>query len=93
MSGEAVDVSVVVPLLNEERTVAELVTRICAVFDRRRERFELLLVDDGSHDATAARLREIEAEDPRVRVFEFTRYLARPLRSPAGSSRRADASS
>lgn len=73
MSGEAVDVSVVVPLLNEERTVAELVTRICAVFDRRRERFELLLVDDGSRDATAARLREIEAEDPRVRVFEFTR--------------------
>ena len=73
MSAEAVDVSVVVPLLNEERTVAELVTRICAVFDRRRERFELLLVDDGSRDATAARLREIEAEDPRVRVFEFTR--------------------
>ncbi|MCX5739757.1 MAG: WbqC family protein, partial [Proteobacteria bacterium] len=73
MSGEVVDVSVVVPLLNEASTVAELVTRICAVFDRRRERFELLLIDDGSHDATAARLREIEAEDPRVRVFEFTR--------------------
>ncbi len=73
MSGEAIDVSVVVPLLNEESSVTELVTRICAVFDRRRERFELLLVDDGSLDATAARLREIEADDPRVRVFEFTR--------------------
>ena len=32
-----------------------------------------MLIDDGSRDSTAARLRELEASDPRVRVFEFTR--------------------
>jgi undecaprenyl-phosphate 4-deoxy-4-formamido-L-arabinose transferase len=67
------DVSIVVPLLDEERSVAELVRRTCATLEARRLRFELILVDDGSRDGTAARLRELEAEDARVRVFEFTR--------------------
>jgi undecaprenyl-phosphate 4-deoxy-4-formamido-L-arabinose transferase len=73
MSVDAIDVSVVVPFLDEERTVAEMATRVRAVLERRRTRFELLLVDDGSRDATAARLRELEAEDARIRVFELTR--------------------
>ena len=67
------DVSIVVPLLDEERTIAELIRRTSAVFEARRQSFELIAVDDGSRDQTAARLREIEADDPRVRVFEFTR--------------------
>lgn len=66
-------VSIVVPFLNEQASVAEMVRRTCAVLEARRASFELILVDDGSRDATAAKLREIEAEDPRVRVFEFTR--------------------
>jgi undecaprenyl-phosphate 4-deoxy-4-formamido-L-arabinose transferase len=70
---DAIDVSVVVPLLDEERNVAELVNRIRDALERRRASFELLLIDDGSRDATAARLREFEADDARVRVFEFTR--------------------
>lgn len=73
MTRAALDVSIVVPLLDEERTAAELVRRTCAALGARRLSFELILVDDGSRDATAAILREIEAEEPRVRVFEFTR--------------------
>jgi undecaprenyl-phosphate 4-deoxy-4-formamido-L-arabinose transferase len=66
-------VSVVVPLLDEERTIDELVRRICATLEARRLAFELILIDDGSRDATAARIREVESEDVRVRAFEFTR--------------------
>lgn len=72
-SEQSLDVSVVVPLLDEEGTVTELVQRTSATLAARRLRFELILVDDGSRDATAMKLREIEAEDARVRVFEFTR--------------------
>jgi undecaprenyl-phosphate 4-deoxy-4-formamido-L-arabinose transferase len=64
---------VVVPLLDEERTIDELVRRICATLEARRLAFELILIDDGSRDATAARIREVESEDVRVRAFEFTR--------------------
>lgn len=73
MSAAQPDVSVVVPFLDEERSVLEMVRRTRDALDARRLAFELILVDDGSRDATAARLRELEAEDPRIRVFEFTR--------------------
>jgi len=67
------DVSVVTPFLDEERSVLEMVRRTRDALEARRVSFELILVDDGSRDATAARLRELEAGDPRIRVFEFTR--------------------
>jgi len=66
-------VSVVVPLLNEERTVRELAARTAATLEACGLAFELILVDDGSRDATPRLLRELEAADPRVRGFELTR--------------------
>jgi undecaprenyl-phosphate 4-deoxy-4-formamido-L-arabinose transferase len=66
-------VSVVVPLLNEAATVDELVARIVATLEAGHHRFELILVDDGSSDGTGERLREHEAEDGRLRVFQFSR--------------------
>ena len=73
MSADAIDVSVVVPLLNEEGTLEELVTRIRATLAPRAERFEIVLVDDGSRDRTREILRRLESGDPAVRVFELTR--------------------
>lgn len=69
----SIDASIVVPFLDEEKSVVELVRRTRATLEARRTEFELILVDDGSRDGTASKLRELEAEDPRVRVFEFTR--------------------
>ncbi len=74
MSAEpAPQISVVVPLLNEATTLDELVVRLRATLEAAQLNFELVLVDDGSTDGTRARLREHEAEDPRLRVYEFSR--------------------
>lgn len=73
MSLDQVDVSVVVPLLNEEATLEELVTRLKAVLSARGGRHEIVLVDDGSQDRTREILRRLETGDPAVRVFELTR--------------------
>jgi len=64
--------SVVVPVYNEEKTVADLVARVRqAPFD-----MEILLVDDGSTDGTGAVLRELE-EPPVVRVFSQPRNMGK----------------
>ena len=73
MSADGIDVSVVVPLLDEEQTVEELVARIGRVLSQRGCRYEILLVDDGSRDRTREILRRLEREDPAIRVFELTR--------------------
>ena len=50
-------ISVVVPVYNEEANVAELAERVGAALAGRE--FVLIVIDDGSSDATAAKLAEI----------------------------------
>ena len=60
--------SVVVPVHNEEGNVAPLVGEIVAAL-RGRADFEIVYVDDASKDATLARLRELQAAVPELRVI------------------------
>lgn len=59
--------SVVVPIHNEEHNLRPLVADIIAALEPMRRPFEILLVDDGSTDGSAAVLGELEVGDPRVR--------------------------
>ena len=58
------DLSVVVPLYNEEESLPELVEQLLTALRPIGECFELVLVNDGSTDATAAVLERISAEVP-----------------------------
>jgi polyisoprenyl-phosphate glycosyltransferase len=74
--------SVAAPVYNEEATVEE--------FHRRLSRalaglpYELILVDDGSTDATAAILARLAAEDPAVRVIRLSRNFGHQAAITAG---------
>jgi glycosyltransferase involved in cell wall biosynthesis len=59
-------ISVVVPVHDEEENLAPLHQEICDAL--KDEALELVLVDDGSRDGSLARMRELAARDPRVRV-------------------------
>jgi len=61
--------SVIAPCFNEEANVDPLVDRMIAAFDALNVPAELLLVDDGSRDATWERVSARAAVDPRVRGF------------------------
>lgn len=61
------DLSLVIPLFNEEDNVANLVEEACRVLEGRD--FEIVLVDDGSTDATVARI----PRQANVRVIEFAK--------------------
>lgn len=66
MSGSP-QLSVVVPVHNEEDNVAPLVGEILAAL-RGRVDFEIVYVDDASRDATLQRLRDLQAATPELRV-------------------------
>jgi glycosyltransferase involved in cell wall biosynthesis len=78
------DLSVVVPLYNEEAAVEPLyqaVTAVCAELERS---YELVLVDDGSTDGTYAALARIADHDPRVKVIHFGRNFGQTAAMAAG---------
>jgi succinoglycan biosynthesis protein ExoA len=66
-----VDVSVLVPVLNEERHIRETVAAMQA--QRFDGTVELLFADGGSTDATREILHELAERDPRIRVFDNPR--------------------
>ena len=59
-------VSVIVPAYNAEATLGDTLASVRA---QSLERFEAIVVDDGSTDATAAIARRAAAEDPRIRLL------------------------
>ncbi len=61
--------SIVVPALNEEDNVGPLVDEVQQTLDPAGITFELIIVDDGSTDATLPRLRELAQSRPWLRVL------------------------
>jgi glycosyltransferase involved in cell wall biosynthesis len=57
------ELSLVVPIFNEEESVGPLVDRICTAMTRYPSRWELILVDDGSTDATLVNARKHVGRD------------------------------
>ncbi|HSF41099.1 MAG TPA: glycosyltransferase family 2 protein [Thermoanaerobaculia bacterium] len=78
------DLSVVVPLYNEEESVVALYEEIRAAADGLGKDYEIVLVDDGSGDATVPKLREIADRDPRVRIVRFRRNYGQSAALQAG---------
>jgi undecaprenyl-phosphate 4-deoxy-4-formamido-L-arabinose transferase len=70
---ESVDLSVIVPLLNEAPTLEELAGRLFTTLDRLGKSYEVIFVDDGSTDATAQILKHLYDLHPAVRVIRLNR--------------------
>ncbi|MBK6614851.1 glycosyltransferase family 2 protein [Ottowia sp.] len=83
----APDVSIVVPIYNEVDNLPDLVARIGAAMARQPLRFELLAVDDGSTDGSAARLRELAAATPWLRPVFLARNYGQSSALQAGFDR------
>lgn len=77
-------ISVVIPVFDEAENVADLHREITASLEAHGRPYEVLFVDDGSRDATLARLAEIEASDPRVRVLRLRRNFGQTAAFSAG---------
>jgi glycosyltransferase involved in cell wall biosynthesis len=67
------DVSVVIPLLNEEESLTELYNWLKKVFDAQKWSHEILFIDDGSTDGSWSVIKHLSAQDSCVRGIKFLR--------------------
>jgi len=79
-----VDLSIVVPIYNEEESIALLYERVTAALANTALVYELLLVDDGSSDRSFLLLKDIAAQDQRVKVIRFRRNFGQTAAMAAG---------
>jgi dolichol-phosphate mannosyltransferase len=78
------ELSVVIPIYNEEENLSELYSRLVRVLDGAQSDFELVVVDDGSRDKSVQILKELEASDKRVVVIELARNFGHQVAITAG---------
>jgi dolichol-phosphate mannosyltransferase len=84
--------SVVVPVLNEERNVPEMANRVRKVLDADTIDWELIFIDDGSTDSTPWQLAELNATDARIKAVHLSRNFGHQaaislgLRAAAGDA-------
>lgn len=68
-SQESLFLTVVIPAFNEEKNLSQSVMALIEKLSTFVPSFELLVVDDASHDRTGAIADQLASNDPRVRVF------------------------
>ncbi len=74
------DISVVIPLLNEEESLPELESWIRRVMDENKFSYEIIFVDDGSTDASWHIIQNLSKNNPNIKALRFRRNYGK---SPA----------
>src|SRR5262245_11193152 len=78
------EISVVVPLHDEQENLAELHRRLTAVLEGLGVAYEILLVDDGSRDATPRMIGRLQESDPTVCALHLSRNFGHQAAVSAG---------
>ncbi len=73
-------ISIIIPVYNEEKSVAELHGEIKAVMDKLAYAYEIIFIDDGSSDGTLTELKKLVP----VKVLSFTRNFGKSQALQAG---------
>ncbi|MFN2227982.1 MAG: glycosyltransferase family 2 protein [Anaerolineae bacterium] len=81
------DISVVVPVLNEEESLPHLHQQLSQVLVAGGYNYEIIVVDDGSTDGSFQVLCDLQAADPHLRVVRFRRNHGQTAAFAAGFDR------
>lgn len=77
-------ISIISPVYNEEEVLPELYRRVAAVMEGTGESWELVLVNDGSRDRSAAIIAQLYEQDARVKGVSFSRNFGFQIAVTAG---------
>lgn len=81
---EPVELSIVVPMLNESAMLRRFFLRLVPVLESVTEHYEILCVDDGSTDDTFQQLEAYRAQNPRIRLIGLSRNFGKENALSAG---------
>lgn len=83
-AGPTPDISLVIPVFNEEENLRPLVARLTPAMERCGVSFEAIFIDDGSADASLDALRALCAAEPRFRALALSRNFGKEVAIAAG---------
>lgn len=78
------DISVVIPLLNEEESIKELYDWIASVMQSNRFSYEVLFIDDGSDDGSWSIIKDLARQHPEVKGLKFRKNYGKSQALHAG---------
>jgi glycosyltransferase involved in cell wall biosynthesis len=80
----SLDLSIIVPLFNEEGNLLPLYNQLIAVLSRLGNTFEIIFINDGSTDGSSAVLCRLAEADPKVKVINLRRNFGQTAAMSAG---------
>ncbi len=78
------DISVIIPVFNEEKNVKPLYEQILGSMERMGVSFEVIFIDDGSIDNTFEILQGLHDKDNRLKVIRFRKNFGQTAALSAG---------
>ena len=79
-----IDISVVVPVYNEEENLPVLIPQIAEVLGPLGKTYEMIFVDDGSQDHSRRLLKEMALQYPQIRILGFKKNCGETAAGAAG---------
>jgi glycosyltransferase involved in cell wall biosynthesis len=78
------DISIIIPLYNEEDNVPDLIPRLESVLESLKRTYEVLLIDDGSSDRTWELLKQFRKNNAKLRLVRFRKNFGQTAAMKAG---------
>jgi polyisoprenyl-phosphate glycosyltransferase len=79
-----IDLSIIIPIFNEEDNIHLLQNRLTAVAEKMGVSFELLFVNDGSKDNSIVLIKALAQKDNRIKYIDFSRNFGHQVAVTAG---------
>jgi glycosyltransferase involved in cell wall biosynthesis len=83
-SNPTLDLSIVLPVYNEEGSLPSLISELTDALQELGSSYEIVAVDDGSSDDSVAVLRRLQEQEPHLRIIQFRRNFGQTAAFTAG---------